>query len=202
VEPEDAWPPPDVRTHRVFLGRENGDFKMSSRPKGEKGERELKPKLLSPAPSGPSVVRPQAFGIPVKGPKEDAGEGYFSFTTSPAKRDFELVGIPRVRVTLRPRQQRVQLNALLYDVAPSGEPPRLITYGTATLEGLTPGEETTLSLDLVAAYHLLEAGHSFRLTFSGTNLPFVLPVLGKGAQVLYGNGESILELPLREVVPG
>jgi predicted acyl esterase len=200
VEPEDAWPPPDVKTHRVYLGRENGDFKMSSRPKGEKGERELKPKLLSPAHSGPSVVRPQAFGIPVKGPKEDAGDGFFSFTTAPAKKDFELVGIPRLRVTLKPRQERVQINALLYDMSPSGEPPRLITYGTATLEGSTPGEETTLSLDLVAAYHLLEAGHSFRLTLSGTNVPFVLPVLGKGAQVLYGNGESTLELPLREVV--
>ena len=87
-------------------------------------------------------------------------------------------------------------------MAPSGESPRLITYGTVTLEGSTPGEETALSLDLVAAYHLLEAGHSFRLTLSGTNIPFVLPVLGKGAQVLYGNGESTLELPLREVASG
>ncbi|MEW6554054.1 MAG: CocE/NonD family hydrolase [Actinomycetota bacterium] len=200
VEPEDAWPPPDVKTHRVYLGRENGDFKMSSRPKGEKGERELKPKLLSPAHSGPSVVRPQAFGIPVKGPREDEGEGFFSFTTAPAKKDFELVGVPRLRVTLKPRQERVQINALLYDVSPSGDAPKLITYGTATLEGMTPGRETALSLDLVAAYHLLEAGHSFRLTLSGANIPFVLPVLGKGAQVLYGDGESILELPLREVV--
>jgi predicted acyl esterase len=202
VEPEDDWPPADVKTHMVFLGEENGAFSMSSRPKGERGELKLKPKLLCFANSGPPVVRPQAFGIPVPGPKREAGEGYFSFTTSPARKDFELLGIPRLRVTINPLQERVQLNALLYDVPPSGGFPRLITYGTATLEGLAPREETAVSLDLVAADHLLEAGHSFRLTLCGANIPFVLPVLGEGARVIYGNGESALELPLREVSAG
>lgn len=199
VEAEEDWPPPGVKAHRVYLGRENGSFKMSSRPKGERGELKLEPRLLNPAHSGPSVVRPQAFGIPVRGPERESGEGYFSFTTSPAKKDFELVGIPRLRVSIRPLRERVQLNALLYDVAPSGGRPLLITYGTATLEGLTPGEETAVSLDLVATDHLLAAGHCFRLTLSGANIPFVLPVPGEGAQVIYGDGESVLELPLREV---
>jgi predicted acyl esterase len=202
VEAEDDWPPPDVKAHRVYLGRENGAFKMSSRPKGERGEFKLKPKLFSAANSGPSVVRPQAFGIPVPGPRKDAGKGYFSFTTSPAKRGFELLGIPTLRLRLKPLQERVQLNALLYDVPPSGGFPLLITYGTATLEGLTPGEETAITLDLIAADHLLGAGHCFRLTLSGANIPFVLPVLGEGAQVIYGDGESALELPLREVEEG
>jgi predicted acyl esterase len=202
VETEVDWPPPDVKTHRVYLGRENGSFKMSSRPKGERGEFVLKPKLLSAANSGPSVLRPQAFGIPVPGPKKETGEGYFSFTTSPAKKDFELVGIPRLQVRIKPLQERVQLNALLYDVSPSAGYPRLITYGTATLEGLTPGEELVTSLDLIATDHLLAAGHCFRLTLSGANIPFVLPVLGEGAQVIFGGEESALELPLREVKAG
>jgi putative CocE/NonD family hydrolase len=202
VEPEDDWPPPDVKTHQVYLGRENGSFKMSSRPKGERGELKLKPKLLSAANSGPSVVRPQAFGIPVPGPRKETGEGYFSFTTSPAKKGFELVGIPRLQVRIVPLRERVQLNALLYDVPPSGGYPRLITYGTNTLEGLMPGEEKAVTVDLVAADHLLEAGHCFRLTLSGANIPFVLPVLGEGAKVIYGDGESILDLPLREVKAG
>ena len=202
VEPEVAWPPPDVKTHKVFLGRDNGSFKMSSRPKGERGELRLKPSLLNLATSGPSFVRPQAFGIPVPGPKREAGEGYFSFTTSPAKKGFELLGIPRLQVTIVPLHNKAQINALLYDVPPAGGFPRLITYGTTTLEGLAPGRETAVSLDLVAADHLLEAGHSFRLTFSGTNIPFVLPVLGAGVKVIYGGDDSTLELPLREVKAG
>ena len=202
VEAEEAWPPPGVKAHRVFLGRENGSFKMSSRPKGERGELQLKPNLLSRAHSGPSVVRPQAFGLSVKGPKREAGEGYFSFTTSPAKKDFEMVGIPRLQVTIKPLQEKAQINALLYDVPPGEGSPLLITYGTATLESLVPGKETPLAVDLVAADHLLQAGHSFRLTLSGSNIPFVLPVLGEGAQVIYGNGESTLDLPLREINAG
>ncbi len=202
VETEEDWPPPDVSIHRVYLGVENGSFKMSSRPKGERGEATLRPRLFSAANSGPAVLRPQAFGIPVPGPRKEAGEGYFSFTTSPAKKDFELLGIPRLRLNIRPLRERVQLNALLYDVPPSGGLPRLITYGAVTLEGLTPGEEAAVELDLIAADHLLEAGHCFRLTLSGANLPFVLPVLGEGAQVIYGDGEAVLELPLREVKEG
>jgi len=202
IEPEDAWPPPDVKPHKVFLGRENGDFKLSSRPKQGNGELTLKPSLLNVATSGPSVVRPQAFGIPVPGPKREAGEGYFSFTTSPAKKVFELVGIPRLQVNIVPLHDKAQINALLYDVPPAGGLPRLITYGTITLEDLTPGHETAVSVDLVAANHLLEAGHSFRLTFSGTNIPFVLPVMGAGVKVLYGGEDSALELPLREVKAG
>ncbi len=202
VEAEAAWPPPDVRAHKVFLGRENGTFKMSSRSGGENGELTLKPSLLSLATSGPSVVRPQAFGIPVPGPKRDAGEGYFSFSTSPAKKDFELLGIPRLQVKVVPLRDKAQINALLYDVPPGGGLPRLITYGTTTLENLVPGREVSVSMDLVAVDYLLEAGHCFRLTLSGTNIPFVLPVMGAGVKVLYGGDDGTLELPLREVKAG
>lgn len=202
MEPEPDWPPPDVKTHTVYLGRENGDFKMSTRPKGEKGEVRLQPNLLSLAHSGPPVIRPQAFGIPVKGPRRDAGDGYFSFTTSPAKRDFELVGIPRLRISIKPLEARAQINALLYDVPPDGGRPVLITYGTTTLEDMMPGVDMTVSVDLVAIDYYLKADHRFRLTLSGTNLPFFLPVLGVGVKIIYGDGESSLQLPLREVVAG
>ncbi|MBC7230752.1 MAG: CocE/NonD family hydrolase [Actinobacteria bacterium] len=199
VEPEESWPPPGVTMHRLFLGDDDGALKMSSRPGEGKGELDLKPRLLSPASSGPSVVRPQALGFVMPGPGRDRGRGYFSFTTAPSRRDFELIGIPRLTLAVEPRQERVQVNALLYDVPPHGRLPRLITYGTATLEGLRPGEEHRLSMELVAADYLLEVGHSFRLTLTGTNLSFVLPVLGKGARIIYGEGKSFLELPLREV---
>jgi predicted acyl esterase len=199
MESEPDWPPPGVRTHTVYLGRENGDFKMTSRPKGERGEARLQPNLLSLAHSGPPVMRPQSFGLQVKGPRKDAGDGYFSFTTSPAKKDFELVGIPRLRVNIKPLEARAQINALLYDVPPEGGRPVLITYGTTTLEEMLPGVDMTVDMDLVAVDYLLKQGHCFRLTLSGTNLPFFLPVLGVGVKIIYGDGESGLQLPLREV---
>jgi predicted acyl esterase len=93
----------------------------------------------------------------------------------------------------------VQVNALLYDVPPDDQGlPRLITYGTATLEDVEPGKETEQVVELFAADYLLPRGHRFRLTLSGSNPTFVLPVPGKGLRVVYGEGLSYLELPLRE----
>ena len=198
VETEDSWPPQGVRNHVVHLGRSDGEFKMSTRPQGKRGEVPLKPRLFTPANSGPSIVRPQALGYPFPGPRREAGDGFFSFTTSPSKRDFELLGIPVLRLTVRPLGEQAQLNAYLYDVPPDDGLPVLITYGTLSLRDCTPGEERTVSMELLAADYLLREGHRFRLTLSGSNLPFVLPVMGRGLSVVYGDGKSSLELPLRE----
>ncbi|WP_458010921.1 CocE/NonD family hydrolase [Candidatus Solincola sp.] len=199
VEAEEEWPPRGIRTHTIYLGRDEGQFKLTSKPKGRREEAVLRPRLLTPANSGPSIIRPQAMGLPVPGPRREAGDGFFSFTTSPAKRDFELLGIPRLRLRLVPRDRKAQVNALLYDVPPEdGGLPRLITYGTLTLEDVEPGRETEKVIELVAADYLLPRGHRFRLTLSGSNPTFVLPVTGKGLRVVYGDGLSYLELPLRE----
>ncbi len=198
VTAEASWPPADVRYHTIFLGREEGRLTLSSRPKGSREEIALRPRILTPANSGPSILRPPAFGIPVPGPRREAGEGFFSFTTSPAKKDFELLGVPRLELMVIPQDRRVQLNALLYDVPPDDRLPTLITYGTATLEDAEPGVEIPLSVELVAADHFLPRGHRFRLTLAGCNSPFVLPVTGKGLKVVFGDGLSHIELPLRD----
>ncbi len=200
MEPEEGWPPRGIRVHTVYLGREEGLFKMTSKPGGRREETVLRPRLLTPANSGPSIVRPQAMGLHVPGPRREAGDGFFSFTTSPAKKDFELLGAPRLHLRVIPRSRRAQVNALLYDVPPEDEGlPRLITYGTATLEDAEPEKEVEQVVELVAADYLLPRGHRFRLTLTGSNPTFALPVPGKGLRVVYGDGLSYLELPLREV---
>jgi predicted acyl esterase len=185
--------------HTVYLGKDQGELKMTSQPRGERGEQWLQPNLLSPATAGPPIVRPQAMGRPVRGPKKAAGAGYFSFSTSPAKSDYELVGIPRLRLSVRPMESKAQINGLLYDLPPDEGTPQLITYGTITLDNLVSGEEQAVTMDLVAVDYLLKQGHRFRLTLSGTNTTFFLPVLGDGVKVIYGNGDSTLDLPLRRV---
>lgn len=196
---EPAWPPPDVEIHRLFLGRAGGEMKMTSRPRGERGEALLKPSLLCPATSGPPALRPQAAGLPVPGPKAAEGRGYFSFTTSPSKQDYELLGIPRLDLKIVPRAQRAQVNALLYDLPPSDGSPTLITYGTMTLDGLVVGEEKTVSFELVAADYFLPQGHRFRLSLCGANAALALPVPGEGVKVIHGDGDSVLRLPLRRM---
>jgi predicted acyl esterase len=199
TEPE--WPPPDIEIHQLFLRVDDGEYKIGSRPDGELGRKILKPNLLAPVSSGPTLIPPRVLGINIPGPLKGAGDGFFSFTTSPSKRDYELLGISRLSLTLRPLAPRVQINAFLYDVPPQGLP-SLITHGTVTLEGQMPGEETSVSMELIARYYLMQVGHRFRLTLSGCNLPFVLPVMGEGVEIVYGAGESGLQLPLRAVTAG
>jgi len=198
VVPESEWPPPDMEFHHIYLRRVNGEYRMSSRHSGQRETVKLQPSLLTPTSSGPTLIRPKAFGIPIPGPKREAGKGYFSFTTTPSKKDYEVLGVPRLRLALRPLGKKAQINAFLYDVPPQGLP-KLITHGTTTLEGLKAGEEKVVDMELIAADHLLKEGHRLRLTLSGMNLPFVLPVLGEGVEILYGDGESRMQIPLRAV---
>lgn len=193
---EEGWPPPGVKLHTLYPRKSEGAFKLTSRHGEDRGIATLKPRVLSPATSGPTIIKLEAFGGYMPGPMRDMGPGFFSFTTSPSKRDYELLGIPRLRLAMRPLARRVQVNALLYDVPPEGYP-RLITHGTMTLEDLAPGQGIVANMDLIARDYLIPKGARIRLTLSGSNLPYVLPVLGKGAEIIYGDGESRLQLPLR-----
>jgi len=195
---EQAWPPPGVKMHTLYPRRSDGEFRLSSSHQEERGLATLTPRVLTPITSGPTLIKSEAMGINMPGPLAEAGPGYFSFTTSPSRRDYELLGIPKLRLALVPLAKKVQVNALLYDLPPQGLP-RLITHGTMTMEGLRPGDEIIAEMDLIARDDLISKGNRIRLTLSGSDLPYALPVLGKGAQVIYGDGESRLLLPLRGV---
>ncbi|OFW67837.1 MAG: hypothetical protein A2V52_02850 [Actinobacteria bacterium RBG_19FT_COMBO_54_7] len=195
---EQGWPPPGVRMHTLYPRRSDGEFRLSSRHHEQRGLATLKPSIFTPVTSGPSLIKFEAMGIGMPGPMQDAGSGYFSFTTSPSRRDYEMIGIAKLRLALLPLAEKVQVNALLYDVPPQGMP-RLITHGTMTMEGLKPGSEIVAEMDLIARADLIPKGNRIRLTLSGSDFPYTLPVYGKGAQVVYGDGESRLLLPLRGV---
>jgi predicted acyl esterase len=198
VEAEETWPPPDVKYHTLYPKRSNGEFRIASRHEGERGLATLTPQLIPNITSGPSIVRLEAMGLHMPGPLKDAGNGFFSFTTSPSKRDYELLGIPKLHLTLIPLAKRLQVNAILYDV-PSEGLPRVITYGTISLDNVIIGTEIAADMELVAGDYLIPKGNRIRLTLSGSNLPFALPVLGKGTQIVYGDGATNLMLPLRAV---
>ncbi len=193
---EQGWPVPGVKVHSLYPRRNDGEFRLSSRHHGQRALATLQPHAITPITSGLSLIKSEAMGIGMPGPAQEAGPGYFSFTTSPSRRDYELIGIAKLRLALLPLAKRVQVNALLYDVPPQGLP-RLLTHGTTTLEGLKPGTETVAEMELIARDDLIPKGDRIRLTLSGSDFPYALPVFGKGAQVIYGDGESRLQLPLR-----
>lgn len=199
VEPEEGWPPPGVEEHLVYPGIVDGKLRLSSLIPPDEREMEIIPHPLCPVDSGPPIIRPQAWGGKVLGPREERGKGFVSFTTRPSPRHFELLGAPRVRVTLRPQDKHSQVNAFLYDVPPDGGRPELITYGTATLRNVEPGRRITIDMEMVAVDHLMKPGHRFRLAFSAVNRTFFMPVLGKGYRLVVGKESTELRIPLREL---
>lgn len=199
VEPEEEWPPAGVEEHLVYAGVLDGRLRLSSVLPEEEREIELVPHPLCPVDSGPPIIRPQAWGGKVMGPREERGKGFVSFTTNPSPRHFELLGVPRLKVTVVPQDNRFQLNAFLYDVPPDGGRPALITYGTTTIRSAEKGRRLTLHVEMVAVDYLMKPGHRFRLAFTAANKTFFMPVLGKGYRLVVGKESTELRIPLRAV---
>ena len=194
------WPPPGGRDLDLYL-HEGGSDGASGTLKEQPAEGGVSFRLLNhwlgPATSGPSVLRPQSLGIPVPGPRRDRPGWNVSFRGEPTVEDMEILGIPRLRLFLRPDGERCQVNAFLYEEGQRGLP-RLITYGTRTVSGLKPGELTELEVELIACCWLLRRGRQLRLTLSASNALFVLP-LGErfGLEVLAGGDTpSRLQVPV------
>ncbi|MDW3222735.1 MAG: CocE/NonD family hydrolase [Paracoccaceae bacterium] len=105
------------------------------------------------------------------------------FETAPLDVDTDLVGAPRVKITLRCDAPNGQIAVRLCDVAPDGASTR-ITYGVLNLthrDGhadptpLPPNEPVDVQLTLDhAAYRVLE-GHKLRVAISNSYWPLIWP---------------------------
>jgi predicted acyl esterase len=195
------WPPPGQETVTLYLHPGSADGLAGGLAEHEPGGGSAGYRLVNTyvgaATSGPSVLRPQPLGIPVPGPRRDRPGRHISFQAPPAQRDLEILGIPLLRLRLRPDSPDCQVNAFLYDAGDKGFP-RLITYGTRTLTGLEPGAEREVDLELIACDWLLKRGHSLRLTLSASNALFVQPLWSRFSfEVLTGgDAPSTLLLPV------
>ncbi|MBL3700194.1 CocE/NonD family hydrolase [Leucobacter luti] len=96
---------------------------------------------------------------------------------------LELLGTPSVRVRVAADRDRGAIAIRLADVAPDGSS-RLLTVGLANLTHhtghetptpLTPGEEVTLDVPLLATAHRLAPGHRLRLSISASFWPNLWP---------------------------
>lgn len=195
----DDWPPPRAEVESLYLHAGSNGNMGTLRDAGPGESRVSQPLVnnyLSRATSGPPFVRPQSFGIPVPGPRKDREGDHLSYLASPAEQDLEIVGVPRVTLSVRPDHASCQVNAFLYDVGKRGWP-RLITYGTCTELGLVPGETNVITFDLLACDWLLRRGHQVRLTLSASNPLFVRPLFERFHFDVIQDpaAPSLLELP-------
>jgi putative CocE/NonD family hydrolase len=122
--------------------------------------------------------------------------------------ELEILGHPRLRVTVASPHRVAFLSARLCDVFPDGTS-ALVSRGVLNLthrEGhadprpLVPGEPTTVELELEATSWIFERGHRVRLALSGSDWPNTWPP-PQGGMLRLARGSVELELPVLDGAP-
>ncbi|MHA6262836.1 CocE/NonD family hydrolase [Arenibacterium sp. CAU 1754] len=124
------------------------------------------------------------------------------FDSPPLKQDTDIVGAPRVTLTLSADRPQAQIAVRLCHVHPDGASTR-ITYGVLNLSHrddpgapspLTPGEDYTVTVALDHIAYRVPAGHRIRVAVSTSYWPLLWPA-PEAAIIGLSNGS--LSLPVR-----
>ena len=200
---EPCWPPASAAAgvQRLYL-RADGNGALSGRP----GDGESRSHL------GEQTAGLDAGALTADGgfgdwPGDQRGEDgrSLSFTSPPLDEPVEILGNPRVRLSVTSDRPAASIVARLCDVAPTGES-LLVTRDLLNLthrEGhdravpLVPGETTVAELPLKVIAHRFDAGHRIRLSVATTYWPWMWPHPEPATLSICCDAGSFLELPVR-----
>jgi len=180
-------------------------------------ESPLRQTVSSPAHTGATAGEYCAIWLGPEMPTDQRADDVLSttFDSPPLGSDMDLVGAPKIKLTLTSDKPQAQIAVRLNHVHPDGAVTR-ITYGVLNLSHrssaaapypLTPGaeHEVTLALDHIA--YRVPAGHSLRVSISDAYWPLIWPSPQKTKLVLLqgqialpqrptaGNDEHRFQLP-------
>ncbi len=197
---EENWPARTYATRRLYLTTK-GLFEQEA-----PCEAEAAADLLCGMGAGEYF----AFGFgPGELPDDQRGDDMHSLALSglPVEAALDVVGAPRLTVTLAADQPKAQIAVRLSDLAPDGSA-TLITHGFLNLRQrfgpeamveVTPDEAFEVEIELDQCAYRLPAGHAFRLSVSSSYWPFIWPEPDLTRLTVYG-GE--LSIPLRPLAQG
>ncbi|MFF8830704.1 CocE/NonD family hydrolase [Streptomyces sp. NPDC015131] len=164
--------------------------------------------VRSPQHTGLDAGRFFPFGndadLPPDQRAEDAHSACFDFPVPAGAAPIEILGRPRVALTLRPGAPTGQVIARLCDVAPDGSS-TLVTRGALNLAarhgrdravGAEPGEPTECVFELNGIGHTFPPGHRVRLAVSSAYWPWIWPRPDAAGFTLEPDA-SALRLPVR-----
>ena len=197
---EPCWPPADAAARRLFLGAAGG---LDPLP-GTGEERAHRGEQTAGLDAG-ALTADGGFGDWPGDQRAEDGRS-LSFTSPPLEAPVEILGNPRVSLTVTSDRPGASLVARLCDVAPTGES-LLVTRDLFNLTHraghdravpLVPGEAVTAEFGLKVIAHRFDAGHRIRLAVSTTYWPWMWPHPEPVTLGLCCGADSFLELPVRE----
>jgi hypothetical protein len=195
---EESWPSPNIEPTTYRLGRRTMGDDASERTNLTIGGSQL-------AGAEAGVWCP--YGNPVDLPPDQRREDglCLCFDAPPVQEPVEIVGAPRVRLTVAADQPLALVAVRLCDVSPTGSSLQ-VSKGVLNLthreshehpEPLDPGTFYEVEIEMDVAGHRLLTGHHWRLAISPTYWPMAWPSPQPVTlQIRTGEG-STLTLPVR-----
>ena len=175
---ESAWPSPNVEWADLYPGRDG-----LSRTRSAAG----KFTVNSAQTTGKAAGSWCAFGfegeLPLDQREDDAQSACFD--SAPLDEPLELLGAPRIRLSVSASERVAFLCVRLNDILPDGTSVR-ITYGLLNLthrdshespEAVTPGRRFIVSMQLNDVAYSVAAGHRLRLAVSTCYWPLAWPAI-------------------------
>ena len=201
---EPTWPPARLREDRRPLD-----------PSSTSG-----PSTVGPAGAGRDVLEIRgdvgvtasiwcAATLPFGLPWDQRPDEAFSLVSDwPVEEATEIMGRPRVELTVTSSAPVAFVSAKLCDVAPDGRS-ALVTRGIVNLthreshehpQPVPPGEYVTATVELDATAYVFEPGHTIRLDLAGSDFPSSWPPPFPGT-IEVDRSASVLVLPILEGPP-
>ena len=192
---EPSWPPPESKSHRLFLT--------------DDGLRPERAPLAARAVCSPQTVGKDAGSwCPFGRAADQAGDQRADdarslvFETPPLDETIEILGAAVVTLEIASDRPIANIAVRLCDVHPSGESLRVsfgvqnLTHrdGHETPQPLVPGERYQIRIQLNDAGVVFPAGHRIRLALSTTYWPMIWPAPEIATLTIFG---GTLDLPVR-----
>jgi putative CocE/NonD family hydrolase len=192
---EPSWPPPESKSHRLFLT--------------DDGLRPKRAPLAARAVCSPQTVGKDAGSwCPFGRAADQAGDQRADdarslvFETPPLDETIEILGAAVVTLEIASDRPIANIAVRLCDVHPSGESLRVsfgvqnLTHrdGHETPQPLVPGERYQIRIQLNDAGVVFPAGHRIRLALSTAYWPMIWPAPEIATLTIFG---GTLDLPVR-----
>jgi predicted acyl esterase len=198
--PEPSWPPPEAHRDELALALDPAGLLPTA------GSRETL-RHQSPQILGLSAGAWCAYGNPSDLPGDQRPDDAVSLTFDSAalNQRTELLGQPRLKLSVASNRPTAFVMARLCDVAPDGAS-TLITRGAlnlchyrghATPVALTPGEPIEARVEMKSVAYALPAGHRLRLALSTSYWPWLWPSPEPVTLSVQTGPGSVLTLPVR-----
>lgn len=197
---EEQWPSPGIKERRLYLTRAGG---FSDKPPGAGAVRIRSPQDCGAMSGEFFTLRPDG-DLPADQRADDAGS--LVYETAPLESPIEILGRPRVSLSVAIDAPVGTLVARLVDVFPDGTAAR-VSYGVLNLahrlgnarpKPMTPGKAETVEIALDECGHRFLPGHRLRFAISTAYWPLVLPPPTSVTATIGLGNASVLRLPTRQ----